>query len=42
MQRLTESDVKKLSNDRNVPEPLRLAAKKRMLASQPGAKRDAE
>jgi hypothetical protein len=42
MQRLTESDVKKLSIDRNVPEPLRLAARKRMLASQPGAKRGAE
>ena len=29
MQRLTESDVKKLSTDRNVPEALRLAARKR-------------
>ncbi len=30
MQRLTESDVKKLSTDRNVPEALRLAARKRL------------
>jgi hypothetical protein len=29
MQRLTESDVKKVASDRNVPEALRLAAKKR-------------
>lgn len=29
MQRLTESDVKKISADRNVPDALRLAAKKR-------------
>jgi hypothetical protein len=42
MQRLTETDVKKLSIDRNVPEPLRLAARKRLVASQPGAKRGAE
>jgi len=33
MQRLTESDVKKLSTDRNVPEALRLAARKRATAS---------
>lgn len=33
MQRLTESDVKKLAADRNVPEALRLAAKKRATAS---------
>jgi len=32
MQRLTESDVKKLSADRNVPEALRLAARKRATA----------
>lgn len=33
MQRLTESDVKKLSTDRNVPEALRLAARKRAASS---------
>jgi len=33
MQRLTESDVKKLATDRNVPEALRLAARKRATAS---------
>lgn len=33
MQRLTESDVKKLSTDRNVPEALRLAARKRAVSS---------
>jgi hypothetical protein len=33
MQRLTESDVKKLSTDRNVPEALRLAARKRVTAN---------
>jgi hypothetical protein len=33
MQRLTETDVKKLSTDRNVPEALRLAARKRAVAS---------
>ena len=33
MQRLTESDVKKLSTDRNVPEPIRLAARKRVTAA---------
>jgi hypothetical protein len=32
MQRLTESDVKKVSTDRNVPEALRVAAKKRASA----------
>ena len=32
MQRLTDPDVKKLSTDRNVPEPLRLAARKRVVA----------
>lgn len=34
MQRLTESDVKKVASDRNVPEALRLAAKKRAAASR--------
>lgn len=34
MQRLTESDVKKISTDRNVPEALRLAARKRLVAGQ--------
>jgi hypothetical protein len=33
MQRLTDGDVKKLSTDRNVPEPLRLAARKRAVAN---------
>jgi len=33
MQRLTESDVKKISTDRNVPEALRLAARKRAAAN---------
>jgi hypothetical protein len=33
MQRLTESDVKKISTDRNVPEALRLAARKRVVES---------
>jgi hypothetical protein len=33
MQRLTEADVKKLSTDRNVAEPLRLAARKRVVAN---------
>jgi len=33
MQRLTESDVKKLSTDRNVPEAVRLAARKRATAN---------
>ena len=33
MQRLTDPDVKKLSTDRNVPEPLRLAARKRVVSS---------
>lgn len=32
MQRLTDADVKKISTDRNVPEALRLAARKRMVA----------
>lgn len=34
MQRLTESDVKKVAADRNVPEALRLAAKKRAAATR--------
>jgi hypothetical protein len=33
MQRLNESDVKKISTDRNVPEALRLAARKRVTAN---------
>jgi hypothetical protein len=33
MQRLNESDVKKLSTDRNVPEALRVAARKRMVSN---------
>lgn len=33
MQRLSDLDVKKLSTDRNVPEPIRLAARKRVVAS---------
>lgn len=33
MQRLIESDVKKIAADRNVPEPLRLAARKRVVAA---------
>ncbi|MEO7157553.1 MAG: hypothetical protein ABI039_08335 [Vicinamibacterales bacterium] len=31
MQRLTEADVKRLSTDRNVPEPVRVAARKRVV-----------
>jgi hypothetical protein len=31
MQRLTEADVKRLSTDRNVPEPVRIAARKRVV-----------
>ena len=34
MQRLTESDVKKLATDRNVPEALRLSAKKRLSSAK--------
>ena len=33
MQRLTEADVKRLSTDRNVPEPVRVAARKRVVQS---------
>ena len=36
MQRLTDSDVKKLSTDRNVAEALRLGARKRMVATLKG------
>ena len=36
MQRLNESDVKKISTDRNVPEALRLAARKRAVANLKG------
>jgi len=38
MQRLTDSDVKKLASDRNVPEALRLAARKRYVKTQSGGK----
>jgi hypothetical protein len=34
MQRLNESDVKRLSSDRNIPEALRLAARKRLNSSK--------
>ena len=36
MQRLTDSDVKKLSTDRGVPEAVRVAAKRRVTANQQG------
>ena len=36
MQRLNDSDVKRLSTDRNVPEALRVAARRRVVASQQG------
>jgi hypothetical protein len=36
MQRLNESDVKKLSTDRNVPEALRVAARRKVVANQAG------
>ncbi len=42
MQRLTDADVKKLGSDRNVPEPLRLAARKRTVKIQTGGKRGAD
>jgi hypothetical protein len=42
MQRLTDGDVKKLSTDRNVPEPLRLAARKRTVKVQNGGKPGAD
>jgi hypothetical protein len=38
MQRLTDGDVKKLASDRNVPEALRLAARKRNVKIQSGGK----
>lgn len=34
LSRLNDGDIKQLSNDRNVPEPLRLAARKRVVASR--------
>ena len=36
MQRLNDSDVKKLSNDRNVPEAVRTAAKRKVAQNQDG------
>ena len=36
MQRLNDSDVKKLSTDRNVPEALRVFARRKVVASQAG------
>jgi hypothetical protein len=42
MQRLTDGDVKKLASDRNVPEPLRLAARKRNVKIQNGGKPGSE
>ena len=36
MQRLNDSDVKKLSTDRNVPEALRVAARRKVVANQQG------
>lgn len=36
LMRLNESDVKKLSTDRNVPEALRVAARKKVVANQAG------
>jgi hypothetical protein len=36
LQRLNDSDVRKLSTDRNVPEALRVAARRRVVASQQG------
>ena len=38
MQRLNDSDVKELASDRNVPEALRLAARKRYVKTQSGGK----
>src|SRR5688572_9207537 len=38
MQRLNDGDVKKLASDRNVPEALRLAARKRNVKTQSGGK----
>lgn len=42
MQRLTDGDVKKLASDRNVPEALRVAARKRTVKVQSGGKRGSE
>jgi hypothetical protein len=42
MQRLTDGDVKKLASDRNVPEALRLAARKRNVKIQTGGKRGSD
>ena len=42
MARLTDGDVKKLASDRNVPEPLRLAARKRVVKTQSGGKPGSE
>jgi len=39
MQRLNDSDLAKLSVDRNVPEPLRVAARKKVVAKQSGKER---
>jgi hypothetical protein len=39
MQRLNDSDLAKLSVDRNVPEPLRVAARKKVVAKQSGRER---
>ena len=36
MQRLNDSDVKKLSTDRNVPEALRVAARRKVVSNQQG------
>ena len=38
MARLTDGDVKKLASDRNVPEALRVAARKRVVKTQSGGK----
>lgn len=42
MQRLTPADVKKLASDRNVPEPLRLAARKKYVKNQSGGAKGGE
>jgi hypothetical protein len=42
MARLTDGDVKKLASDRNVPEALRLAARKRVVKIQSGGKVSSE
>jgi hypothetical protein len=39
MQRLNDSDLARLSVDRNVPEPLRVAARKKVVAKQSGKER---